>query len=242
MGFTNLMAIALVFLMVEPKIDTEKFTLKSYIKQTKDGFKELFKTSYMKKLSLFYALVGGITWSCIYYFNQPFAQDVGFSEIGRGWLFSLIYLLSSLLLFFLAEKKELLTRNRVYLGFPIIMSLALLPGILATKLIAPFLLFGVIFASGSRFTILDRYTNKEFLSKYRATAISSLNMMINIFYIIVVGLSGLIQDRYNTKLIFTILGILTVFLVFPSSLSLVKEYKLYRIRKNFKESSSKTVL
>jgi hypothetical protein len=231
MGFTQWLAIFFVFLMIEPKIDTEKFTLKSYIKQTKDGFNELFKSSYMKKLTIYYTLVGGITWSCLYYFNQPFAKDFGFSEIGQSWLFGILYLLSSLLILFLVEKKGLLTRNRVYLGFPIIMTLSLLPGYFATRMIAPFLLLGILVAGSARFAILDRYTNQEFLSKYRATAISSLNMLVSFFYIVVVGLSGRVQDLYSTKLIFTLLGILTLLLVFPSGLSLVREYKAYTLRK-----------
>ena len=231
MGLMQIFSMLFIFLMVEPKIDTEKFSLNSYIRQTKDGFRELFKTSYMKKLTVYYTLVGGITWSCIYYFNQPFAKDFGFTEIQLSWLFSIIFLLSSLTIFFLVEKEGLLTRNRVYLGFPIIMTLSLLPGFFATKFLAPLLLLGVVFSSSARFSILDKYTNKEFLSKYRATAISSLNMLVNIFYIIVVGLGGKIQDLYNTKLIFSILGILTVFLVFPSSISLVREYKAYQLRK-----------
>jgi len=222
--------------MIEPRIDTEKFTLKSYVRQTRDGFKELLKSSYMKKLTVYYTVVGGITWTCLYYFNQPFAKDLGFSEIGLSWLFGTLYLISSLLILVLTEKEELLTRNRVYLGFPIIMSLALLPGIFATKITGPLLLLGIMFAGSSRFAILDKYANKEFLSKYRATAVSSLNMLVSLFYIVVVGISGKIQDLYNTKLIFTLLGILTLFLVWPSSLSLVREYKAYLVRKNNNQS------
>jgi len=232
MGLTELIAIIFIFLMMEPRIDTEKFTLKSYIRQTKVGFRELFKNSYMKKLTVYYTLVGGITWSCLYYFNQPFAKDLGFSEVGQSWLFGTVYLISSLLIFALVEKEDLLTKNRVYLGFPIIMSLALLPGVFATRLLAPLLLLGVNLAGISRFAILDKYANIEFLSKYRATAVSSLNMLVSIFYIVVVGLSGKIQDLYSTKLIFTILGVLTLFLVFPSGLSLVWEYKEYKLRKS----------
>lgn len=232
MGLTQWIAILFILLMVEPRIDTEKFTLKSYLKQTRDGFKELLKSSYMKKLTVYYTLVGGITWSCLYYFNQPFAKDLGFSEIGQSWLFGTLYLLSSLLILILTENDKLLTRNRIYLGFPLIMSFSLLPGYFATKILAPLLLFGNMFSGSARFAILDRYTNKEFLSKYRATAISALNMLVSLFYMIVVGISGKIQDIYSTKLIFTILGGLTLIFVLPTGLSLVKEYKYYLKRKN----------
>ena len=227
MGLSRLVIVFFVFKMTEPKIDTEKFSLRSYVRQTRDGFKELFKSSYMRRLTVFYAFVGGITWSCLRYFNQPFAKELGFADIERSWLFALVFLGVSLLLLFLTKKEELLTRNRVYLGFPLIMLLALLPGVFATKTLVPIFISGTIFTGVARFVILNRYTNKEFLSKYRATAISALNMLVSLFYIILVGLSGPIQDTYGTKLIFTILGGLTLIFVLPSGLSLVREYKRY---------------
>jgi len=231
MGITALITSFIILYMIEPKIDTVKFTLKAYVNQTKNGFKELFKTDYMKKLTIYYTFVGGITWSCLYYYNQPFATDVGFTEIQMSWVFGITMLLSSLSILLLVQSKKFLSRNRVYLGFPIIMSLALLPGIFANKTIAPILLFGVTLSGSSRFAILNKYTNKEFESKYRATAISALNMLVSFFFIIVVGFSGKIQDLYNTKTIFTLLGILTVLLVFPSGWSLVKEYRKHTLSK-----------
>ncbi|MEA3355207.1 MAG: MFS transporter [Patescibacteria group bacterium] len=237
MGITGIISLIFDFFLIEPSIDSEKFSLTSYIQQTKDGFKELFKTSYMKKLTIFYTFVGGITWSCIYYFDQPFATDIGFNTIELSWLFGSIFLLSSLVVLFLTESKNILTRNRIYIGFPIIMSLSLLPAVFANKIMAPILLFGIRIAATSRFTILDKYTNQEFKSKYRATAVSSLNMLVSLFFIIVVGISGKIQDIYNTKIIYSFLGILTIFLVFPSGISLVKEYSKYK--ENSKNNLSK---
>jgi len=231
MGITRFVIVGIVLLMVEPKIDTEKFSISSYAKQVKDGFKELFKSSYMKKLTIYYAFVGGITWTCLSYFNPPFIQEFGFSEVERSWVFGLIYLFASLILLLLTKKDEFLTRNRIYLGFPLVLVLSLLPGIFSTKALAPLLVLGTTFAGISRFVILDKYTNKEFLSKYRATAISALNMLVSLFYMIIVGISGRIQDIYSTKLIFTILGGLTLIFVLPTGISLVKEYKYYLERK-----------
>lgn len=232
MGLTRFIIVIIIYQMVEPRIDTEKFSFRSYAKQTRDGFKELFKSSYMKRLTVFYAFVGGITWTCLRYFNPLFAQEFGFSEIERSWLFSLVYFIASITLLLLTKSEKSLTRNRVYLGFPLIMLISLLPGVFASKLIVPVLLFGTTISGISRFVILDRYANKEFLSKYRATAVSALNMLVSFFYITAVGLSGPIQSRYGARLIFTLLGGLTLVFVVPSGLSLVREYKRYLAKKN----------
>jgi len=223
MGAIQLVAIIFIFLMVEPRIDSEKFTLKSYLGQTRDGFREIFKTAYMKKLTVYYMFVGGITWSCLYYFNQPFAKNLGYSELEQSWLFSALYLATSSLIIYLASKAGLLSRKTVYLAFPIIMIVSLVPGYFVSKAIAPILLFGVMLCGSSRFAILDRYANQEFLSKYRATAVSSLNMLVSIFYILVVGASGKIQDVYGTGLIFSLLGLASLLIVLPVGIALVRQ-------------------
>lgn len=223
MGISEIIATGFIFLMIEPQIDTAKFTLRNYMRQTRDGFKELLKSKYMKKLTLYYTLVGGITWTCLYYFNQPFAADLGYSEIGQSILFAVLYLASSLMVYVLTETEHLLSKSIVYLGFPVIMAISLIPGAVATKYVAPFLLLGILFTGSSRFAILDKYANKEFLSKYRATAVSSLNMLVSIFYVLVVGISGKIQDIYNTKIIFTFLGLLTTIVIIPIAVNLIQE-------------------
>lgn len=232
-GLIQVSIIFLVFLKVEPKIDSEKFSLTSYLSQTKLGFAQLFKSSYLKKLSLYYTLLGGITWVCLTHFNLAFAKDFGFTEVQLSWVFGSLFLLNSLIIFVLMEKEGLLlTRKRVYLGLPLILSLSLLPGFFVTKAwLAPVLLLGVMLCGSSRFAILDRYTNKEFLSQYRATAISALNMLVSFVYIVIVVLGGPIQDTYNTKLVFTLLGVVTLVLVLPSAMSLVKEHNRYHKQK-----------
>jgi len=225
MGVVQLFAVGLILLQQEPKIDSEKFTLTNYLRQTKEGFKEAFKTSYLKKLSIFYTLVGGITWACAVYFNQPFAKDLGFTEIGQSWLFGLVYLTSTLVIYLLSRNEGFLSRNKVYLGFPIILTLALLPGFLATKTIAPIMLVGLMICTSGRFAFLDRYTNLEFDSKYRATAVSALNMLVSLFVILVVGVSGRLQDVYHTPIIFTALGVIALLVMLPSGISLVREHR-----------------
>jgi MFS family permease len=232
MGVFELLAVIFIFLMIEPKIDTEKFSVRNYLKQARDGFKQILQSNYMRKLTVFYTAIGGITWASLTYFNQTYVKSFGFTELQLGWLFSGLYLTSSLMILFVTENEKLLTRNRVYLGFPIIMMFAFLPGIWASKVFVSILILGTIFCGSGRFAILDKYANKEFLSKYRATAVSALNMLVGLFYIVLVSLGGRIQDAFGVKIVFTLLGVLTMFLVLPSGVSLVLEYKNYLRRRN----------
>lgn len=66
-GVATIIAGIITFSMTEPQIDSEKFTLKNYIEQTKLGFRELWKTPYIRDFSLFYISIGGITWYYLYF-------------------------------------------------------------------------------------------------------------------------------------------------------------------------------
>ena len=217
-----------MYFTVEPHIDSEKFSWASYVRQTKQGVKEITKSAYIRKLSIYYVLVAGITWSCLYYFAQPFALDFGYSEKQMSLLFGFVYLTSSVVLYFLTSISGLLTRERVYLGFPILMTLSFLPAYFASKTIAPLLILGVQIAGSGRFAILDKYTNKEFEPKNRATANSTINMLVEIFMIIAVQLGGYIQDVNSTKIIYSLLGVMTVFFVTPFAVQLVQEHRAYQ--------------
>ena len=103
------------FFLIEPVIDTVKFTLKNYLLQMKEGTKELFKTSHSTKVSLYYIVVGGITWTCAMLFNSYMLVDLGFGNDMRGVLEGSlrlinVFILNILLLFFfspsLTEKLE----------------------------------------------------------------------------------------------------------------------------------------
>ena len=98
----------------------------------------------------------------------------------------------------------------------------------ASKTIAPLLILGVQIAGSGRFAILDKYTNKEFEPKNRATANSTINMLVEIFMIIAVQLGGYIQDVNSTKIIYSLLGVMTVFFVTPFAVQLVQEHRAYQ--------------
>jgi len=224
-GIAQLIALAILFFLVEPHIDSVKFTLKNYIRQTREGFVHVFKTEHMKKLTMFYVLVGGVTWSCLIYFNQMFATYVGFEPSQMGLLFGGVYMVSSTAVLYISHHRKLITRERVYLGLPLLMAIAYIPAVLANKVLAVPIILLMIFTGSGRFAFLDGYVNEEFESRYRATAISSLNMMVNIFVVLIVGASGFIQEKYGTSIILTVMGIVVAVFLIPMGFRLLQEYR-----------------
>lgn len=221
-GVFNLLSIVFIVQMYEKVDRTHKNSMSSYILKLKLGMKELVKNEYTKSLTLYYVLIGGITWSCVFYFNNIFATDVGYSSQGQSYLFSFLYILTMIATMAILEYKKALHKKFVYLAFPILLAISFLPSVFANKTMAVFILIGVIISSGARFSILDSFVNEEFETAHRATALSALNMLVNIAYIIIVFFSGPIQERYSTKLVYSLLGLIVLFLVIPSGLFLIK--------------------
>lgn len=228
-AFVSFVSFILSFFYIEPLVDSIKFTFRNYVLQIKLGVKELFKNTHIMKISLFYIIVGGITWSCAMYFNSYMLVDLKFNDTMRGILEGSLRLINLILLTRFLKNERFFTRKNSFLFFPIVMISGLLPGILLNGYFGlPFIALSMMSAS-ARWVILGKYTNDEFDSKYRATAISALSMGVGLLYMIITVASGPIISSFGgVRMIYTLLGILSILFVLPLSLSIVQDIKIKR--------------
>lgn len=199
---------------VEPLIDSEKFGLRNYLRQIKWGVIEAFKTKNHRDISLYYIAVGGISWMCATYFNDSMLIDLGFGAEQRGVIAAGLRLVNILLLYKVLTNEKIFNFKRTVLFFPIIMSVALLPGWwLSGYWGVPFVGMAMM-SSTARWILLGKYTNAAYSSKYRATAISTLSMAIGLIYAFGVMGSGYVMKNWgDTRLIYSLLGVMTLLTV-----------------------------
>lgn len=216
-------AIAILF-TVEPHIDSEKFTLKNYLSQTKQGLHELVKNSYIRTFSLYYISVGGLTWYFIYFLYLVVLQEKGFSTIELSWITSGIHVCIGIGLYFLVWKFKF-HRNTALLFFPSIMLISFLLAPFVPKSVLIMLVFFGYFAGVSRWPILDQYVNAEFDSKHRATAISTLSMAISIMYTLISITVGPILSTFGGLGVMFTLGLFTLVTTVPATYVLLKNHK-----------------
>jgi len=223
--FSIVAALIVEWFHVEPAIDTEKFTLPRYLQQFRLGFHELFKNPYIRDISLFYIGVGGITWSAMTIFNTSLLTTIGYTAFQIGIIVACIRLFNSSILFGALHLSTIITKRRAYLFFPILMLLCYLPGILLTKQLAVIAVAISIFVSTSRWVVLGGYVNEHYDSKYRATALSTLSMIVSV---VVVGLavsSGPIMNAFGgVRAMFTVLGLCSLLVVLPLGLRIRARY------------------
>jgi len=204
---------------IEPAIDSQKVTATIYLHQMKSGLKEAFKSKTVTTMSLFYVVVSTLTWTNNLYFFDFMLVELQFSDTNRSVIAGMIRILNvSVLRAFLGNEK-LFTRKRSIYFFPILMTICFLPGIFFDGVFALPFVMGAVMAGTARWIILTRYTNELFESKYRATAISALSMLIGIAFVLITLVSGPIISNFGgVKMMYTILGILSLLLVVPLSL------------------------
>ncbi|MBP7876164.1 MFS transporter, partial [Candidatus Woesebacteria bacterium] len=204
-GLLLLVGTLVTLAYVEPVIDSVTFSLKNYLAQILDGSKEAFKNNYTKNLSLFYIVVGGITWSSALYFNAYMLVDLIPQDGLRGVLGASMRLINVVLIVTVLKNEKLFNWQKTIVFFPIILAVGYLPGIWIEGFIGvPFVQL-IMIASTARWILLSPLTNAVFSSKYRATAISLLSLLIGFVYIGTTTISMVIIPLYGIKTMQTLL-------------------------------------
>lgn len=221
MALTEILGIITMFFMYEPALDTVKFSLNSYISQIKQGLQEINKTKYVRYLSIYYALVGGLTMSSLLFFNYSYALQLGLNENAQSILFGFSGVLKALIVIFVARKINSIKKETVFILFPALMIIFYTFSAFTGIILAIGIILATEIIAAARSVVLDQYVNDKFSSKVRATALSTLNMAISLIYLIVVSLGGFIAQKYSTGLLYSIIGLFTIIAILPVTLKLL---------------------
>jgi MFS family permease len=226
-GFTLCIAFLFSLKLKEPSIDSEVFTLKNYLKQTKDGFLQLTKHKWIFQLGLLYVFVGGISWVFQRLVNLMVLTEVGISAIAIGLIMGGFRLFNVLALKKIVSIKWLEKSGLDFLLLPFLMVASYLPAYWSGRNTTVLLVGGAMIAATGRFMILNPYLNEMIDSKYRATTLSALNMLVSLVLIVSILISGPLIDMFGSKLVMTLFGVFSLVVIVPLSLT------VYRRRKRF---------
>ncbi|MFQ5492801.1 MAG: MFS transporter [Candidatus Dojkabacteria bacterium] len=220
-GIVSIVGVIFPLLMIEPKIDTYKFSLKGYVKQTTQGIKEAFKSSYLSRLSLLFVLVGGFAMSNHRFFAQKFLVEINLDTVTRSWLSSGIKLTVGLLTLYLARNKKVFNSKYFILILPVLFVVTLIPVQFLSYPAVVIMIFGIAIPSGSFQIFIGYPLNKRFSSRYRATALSTLNLLASLVYVIAVYFGGVFAEANSVSSYYFLIGVASLVIVVPLALSLV---------------------
>jgi MFS family permease len=207
------LAFVLTLLLKEPAVETDHFSLKGFIQQNRQGFKQLFYSKPMIALTVFLLSVAIFSVNFNQFLNDFLAIDFGFQPTQLGVFSAVVYLVAA----FGSHLTPSLTRPFGHIRSVIFITILFA----VTSIVSPYI--GIIIGAG---TILLRVTlmvmfqnissaliNKAVDSKYRATTISTFNMLANIPYVLTAYLIGSMIDTIGSVWFTFYLGISLIFLV-----------------------------
>ena len=206
-GVGYVLGLCVALFLIEPHIDTEKFSMRNFITQNKQGLKQLFNTSEMKRYTLLLISIASIiviSWEML---DAFLAFEFGFNEVQLGILTAILFVISAG-----ASQLTPLLRKRLQ-DNTLVFILGIGMGI--TFILSPFLglvFGGVSLALRASFQSIFENTssiiiNNHTESKYRATTLSTFNMMSNVPYVLGAYLVGVLADVYSARYMALVLGV-----------------------------------
>lgn len=197
-GLFALAACGLSFFFTEPQKDSEKFSINNYLKQNTEGFKHLFNKNllnivfFLIVVSSFYALSDEML-------DSMLGFEFGLSSQMLGILFSVIALVGALFSYLsgkISKDKDLFYLILILTGFS---ALTYLLSPIAGVLLGSILLISrtAIMAVHNNYqsTILNKYIK----SKYRATTLSSFNLIKTLPYAISAPFLGIYMQQITAR-------------------------------------------
>ena len=203
-----LVGLILSFWLIEPIIDTEKYSWTRFIHRNAEGFKQLFANKKMGILVIALLIPGAFMVATQNVLDDATAVELGFSSVQLGIFASILAIFGIVV----SEKTEWLSNKlhttRLYGGSVIIYALTLLLIPKAMFLSGAILL---LVRYGTQ-TFFDNYIsiriNAVISSKYRATTLSTFSLLRNIPYVLTATFMGIYMNFYTAKIFSLYFGII----------------------------------
>ena len=219
-GAASLIGVATAFIFVEPRRTTSSSSLAKFVTTAKLGSIEIFRTSYIGKLTVLYALTIGIAQSSQQFFMQPYMLELGMGDIARSWTAMIIKVLIALLGAKVVASTKVFNSRYFLVIIPTLMVISLTPAAFTALPWAYLVFVGIAFNSGNTDLFLSAEINQHLGSEVRSTAISIQRMLASTFGAIVQWLSVAVIMQKTVGTYYSYLGIFSLLIIVPLAYSL----------------------
>lgn len=182
------------FFLEEPKIDTQKFTFRNYIRQNVEGAMHIVHSKLIGAISLFSIIIDFIAYVGLWYLYEPRLAEGGFAAASMGLLVAGTYLIRALGTKLIPAVTGKISGRHVPLFLAGIQTIGSGLSYLEGRVGAISSVYMRKFSDGFRRPILARLQNDQMDSRYRATALSAIALFSNILISIAGLFVGRMQD------------------------------------------------
>ncbi|PJF29398.1 MAG: hypothetical protein CUN52_08605 [Phototrophicales bacterium] len=209
----------------EPPVDTIKFTLKNYVGQLSQGFRQLIRPELRYFTPLIFATLG-VHYLFSFGFIQPtMATNFGFFADEQAVLFSVMGFTAAGTVLFVPIMRRHLSDMR---GL-VLLAMLLAGGYLMASLNPPMILGGIILigirsVGGISSSWASIVVNREIPSEYRSTTLSTVALISKIPYIITAMIAGGLAEAGHFNLFY--MGVIAFLLMMVVSVTIA--YRIHR--------------
>jgi len=193
-GTVYLLGFITSFWLREPKVDTEKFSIKAYTAQLSEGAKQLVKPKLLPLLSLIFSL-GGFFYLFSYGLIKPvIATQFGFLANQQAVIWATIGIITAIAVYFIPKIMKKIDDKAGLLLLNLLLGIGFLGAALplGTSGFFVLLLIGIVGSLSTPW--ISVVVNREIESKYRATTISTISLVSKIPYVVAAVLAGTMID------------------------------------------------
>lgn len=196
------------FFLIEPKVDTDKFSFKRYFEQLGAGAQQLIMPKLQPFAVLFFLLLGMYFLYSYGLLKPAIAQSFGWGVNEQSFVNASIILFSALLTRAIPWMRTHLSDTQGLIGLTVTLALGFL---LATQVeswwgLIPVFLISVAGNLGSPWVSV--VLNREIESKYRATTLSTVAMFSKIPYVLTAVIAGGMIERGQLHFFLWVVGLL----------------------------------
>jgi MFS family permease len=181
----------------EPLLDSERFSLRNWWKQNRDGVRHIFRHERIFEVSVFSVVISFIGYTGLWYLYEPRLAAGGFDGRWMGSLVAGTYLIRALGTGLIGRMENWLSGKRV----PVFLVLVQMVGSALSYVSGAFGAISSVyvrkFADGFRVPILANMQNREIESKYRATSLSVISLLTNLLVAAVGPVIGWSNVRFG---------------------------------------------
>ncbi len=209
-GFAYLFGLVASFWLIEPRIDSVKFSFKNYFKQMSDGAKQLI-TPYLKPfLPIMFALLG-IYYLYSYGLVKPaIAVHFGFFATGQAVTQAILGVTCAIAVGLIPKMRDRLTDVRGLVILAGMLGIGFLFAALPLGIYGFAAMLAIALAGNLASPWVSIVVNRELPSQYRATALSTIALFTKVPYVIAAMIAGRMIDGGLLWLFNLVIGVIVL--------------------------------